>query len=97
MSVAEKLSPPSFESLSWAKICEQHPNEWVCLLDVDHALDNSIRLARVVGHDRSMRQALAQIGNPQPDTVVVHTSGRPLRSPRIEPTDEIRDIVRPRR
>ena len=78
-------------------LCEQHPNEWVCLLDVETASDGSIRSARVSGHNRSMRQLLAQIGTLQPDTVLVHTSGRPLTSPRIEMTDEIRDIIRPQR
>jgi len=96
MSVAEKLST-SAESLCWTEIRERHPDEWVCLLDVEYAPDGSVRLARVAGHDRSMRQALAQCGVTQPGTIVVHTAGRPLRFPRIEMTDKIRDIVRPRR
>jgi hypothetical protein len=96
MGLAEKLTT-SIESLSWMEIRERHPDEWVCLLDVELAFDGSIRLAKVAGHDRSMRQALAQIGVTQAGTVVVHTAGRPLRLPRIEMTDEIRDIVRPRR
>ena len=96
MSVAEKLST-SAESLSWTEIRERHPDEWVCLLDVEYAPDGSIHLARVAGHDRSMRQALAQIGGTEPGTVVAHTAGRPLRFPRIEMTDEIRNIVRPQR
>ena len=96
MSVAEKLST-SAESLCWTEIVERHPDEWVCLLAVEYAPDRSIRLARVVGHSRSMRQALAQIECTQPGTVVVNTAGRPLHFPRIEMTDEIRDIVRPRR
>jgi len=96
MSVAEKLST-SAESLSWTEIRERHPHEWVCLLDVEYAPDGSIRLATVAGHDRSMREALARIGVAQPGTVVVHTAGRPLRFPRIEMTNEIRDIVRRRR
>jgi len=97
MRAAEKVTPTSLGSLSWAKICEQHTNEWVCLLDVENAPDGSIRSARVIGHDRSMRQALAELGVTPPGAVVVHTGGRPLRFPRIELTDEIRDIVRPQR
>lgn len=97
MSTAESLAPTSPQPLRWAKICELHPNEWVCLLDVESAPDGSIRAARVVGHDRSMRHALAQIGPPQQGAMVVHTWRRPLQSPRIEMTDEIRDIIRPRR
>jgi hypothetical protein len=97
MSVAQKISPTSGESLSWATICERHPDEWVCLLDIAKALDGSIRSGRVVGHDRSMRQVLAQIGELQPNTILAHTRGRPRCTPHIEMTDEIRDIVRPRR
>ncbi|MDB4954678.1 MAG: hypothetical protein JWO36_2247 [Myxococcales bacterium] len=97
MSTALKLTPTETAPLSWARICELHPNEWVCLRDVETAPDGSIRSARVIGHDESMRQALVQIDLRQPSAVVVHTYGRPLHSPRIEMTDEIRDIVRPRR
>lgn len=82
--------------MSWVEICEQHPDEWVCLIDVDNEPDGPIRSARVLGHERSMRVLLAEVGT-QADMVVVHTSGRPLWSPQIELTDEIRDIVRPRR
>lgn len=97
MSVAERSSPASVESSSWAEICQQHPNEWVCLLDVENGPHGSILSARVISHDRSMKQALAQIGVTQPGTVVIHTGGRPLRFSRIEMTDEIRDIVRHQR
>jgi hypothetical protein len=97
MSAAEKILPASDELLSWAAICERHPDEWVCLVDLEHAPDGSVRSARVVGHNRSMRQALAQLGALEPGTTVMHTAGRPLRLPRIEMTDEIRDVVRARR
>lgn len=97
MSVAERISPTSVESSSWEEICQQHPNEWVCLLDIEEGPHDTIRSARLISHDRSMKQALAQMGVAQPGTVVMHTGGRPLRFPRIEMTDEIRDIVRHRR
>ena len=97
MSVAEKLVPTSGELLSWGKICLQHPGEWVCLLDVESANDGSIRSARVIAHHCSMKQVLTRIGTVQPAMIVVHTSGRPLQSPRLEMTDEIRDRIRPRR
>ena len=97
MSVAEKVSPTDADSLSWEEICERHHDEWVCLIDVQQAPDGAIRSGRVIGHDRSMRQMLAQTDVPEPGSVVVHTAGRALRFPRIEMTDEIRDIVRPQR
>ena len=40
---------------------------------------------------------VAHIGELQPNTIVAHTRGRSRCTPRIEMTDEIRDIVRPRR
>ena len=71
MGAAEQLRTSALGRMSWAEICEQHPNEWVCLF--------------------------AGLGTLQPGTIGVHTWARPVRSPRIEMTDEIRDIVRPRR
>jgi hypothetical protein len=97
MSTAQKLTPMETAPLSWARVCELHPNEWVCLFDVDTAPDGAIRSARLLTHDQSMKRALARLGVCQPGTVVRHTGGRPLRFARIEMTDEIRDIVRSRR
>lgn len=97
MGAAETLRLEDVASLGWATICEQYPCEWVVLCDVEHAADGTIRSARVAGHDRSMRQLLAQAETQQLVSVVVHTAGRPLHTPRVEMTDEIRDIVRARR
>lgn len=96
MDVAEQLAHHAEQLLSWVQICERYPNEWVFLLDIEKAADGAIRAGYVIGHDRSMKQLLSQLPS-QPNTVIVHTSGRPLRFPRIEMTDEIRDIIRPRR
>jgi len=73
MSVAERIAATSVVSSTWAEICQQHPNEWVCLLDVEKGPHGAILLARVISHDRSMKQALTQIGVTQPGTVVMHT------------------------
>ena len=97
MSVAERVSCRDARSLSWDEIGEQYPDEWVCLLDVENAPDDAIRSGRVIGHDRSMKQLLAEVDVPQPGSVIVQTAGRALRFPRIEMTDEIRNVVRPRR
>jgi hypothetical protein len=94
MEAAKPLTPT--DALSWGEICACYPNEWVCLIDIDE-IAGSIRCARVIGHDRSIRLALDQIGTSNPDTTVVHTWGRPLRTPRIEVVDESRDFVRSRR
>jgi hypothetical protein len=75
----------------------QYPDQYVCLVDVENGPDGAIRSRRVVGHDRSMRQLLEQIDVPRPASVLVQTSGRALRFPRVEMTDEIRNIVRPQR
>src|SRR5688572_4367394 len=97
MGAAEKHRLADVARLSWVTICEQCPCEWVALFDVEHAPDGSIRSGRVAGHDRSMRHVLAQIESLQLDCIVAHTAGRPLHTPRVEMTDEIRDIVRARR
>lgn len=96
MNPAQRLASASAEPMSWAEICEQYSSEWVCLTNVESDRDGAICSARVFTHDRSMRKVLAEIGA-QPELIVVHTGGRPLASPRIEWTDEIRNIVRPRR
>lgn len=93
MDAAEQRTPSTSKRLSWVEICEQHPNEWVCLLDIDHGPDRSIRSARVIGHDPAIAQTLDQIGSSNPDATVVHTWGRPMRTPRIEIVDESRDAV----
>lgn len=98
MSFAQSISPPRVGSLSWARICEDHPNEWVCLRDVENDASGAIHSARVVSHDRSIERALDFLAEPaDADTTVVHTSGRPLWTPRTEILDESRDDIRSRR
>jgi hypothetical protein len=98
MSAAEKIAPIMVESLDWAEMCKRHPDEWVCLVEVQHAPNGSIRSARLIGHHRSIKEALKQSSwSADPLVACAHTGGRKLRFPRIEMTDEIRDIVRPRR
>lgn len=94
MSLAQSISPASVGSLSWARICEQHPNEWVCLRDVENDARGLIFAARVVSHDRSIERALDLAEPTDSDTTVVHTSGRPLWTPRTEILDESRDDLR---
>jgi hypothetical protein len=95
----EMIAPAITKPLGWAEICDRHPNEWVCLVEVEHQFDGPIRSARVVGHHQSLKAVLQQVSSWSPDRVVAyaHTGGRKRRFPRIEMTDEIRDIVRARR
>jgi len=97
MSAAEQLKPHARERLSWIEICGRHPNEWVCLVDLQCDADGSIVSAVTITNGKSIRQALQAIGATHPESTVVHTGGRPLRLPRIEMTDEIRNVVRTRR
>ena len=97
MDVAKRLTSPMSERMSWVEICQSYSNEWVCLLDIEHEADGSIRSARLVGHDPSIRQALAQVGAPHTDAALMHTRGRPLQTPTIEMTDEIQTLLRSRR
>ena len=94
MSLAQSISPPRTGSLSWAQICEDHPNEWVCLRDVENDPSGAIHSARVVSHDPSIERALDLAEPTDADTTVVHTSGRPLWTPRTEILDESRDDLR---
>ncbi len=99
MNIAGMIAPPITMPVGWAEICDRYPNEWVCLVEVEHQTDGPIRSARVVGHHQSLRAALQQVDSWSPARVVAyaHTGGCRLRRPRIEMTDEIRDIVRARR
>jgi hypothetical protein len=96
MNAAEMIAPTIAHPLGWAEICDRHPNEWVCLVEIEHRSDGPITSARVVGHHPSLRVALQQVDSWEADRVVAyaHTGGRKLRFPRTEMTDAIRDIVR---
>lgn len=99
MNVAEAVAPMVASSPGWAEICHRHPDEWVCLVEIEYQTDGQIRSATVVGHHRSLRSAMQQVESWSSHRVVAyaHTGGRKPRFPRIEMTDEIRDIVRARR
>lgn len=93
MTVAAKLDPKCTSTQSWAQICESYWDEWVCLVDVVDAADGSIHEGRVIGHDASINSLLDATGL-VPGAVVTQTAGRRLNRPRIEMTDELRDLVR---
>jgi hypothetical protein len=96
VSVAEKVAP-STTTLSWDEIRALYHDQWVALLDMAYQPDGSIHSARVVGCSRSVHDLLDQLGLSTPDATVMHTRGRPLRTPRVEIVNESRDLVRARR
>jgi hypothetical protein len=59
----EPVGPPFItEPLTWEQICDQYPNEWVCLVEIDEINDTDFdfRTARVVGHGKTRRAPLEQ-------------------------------------
>ncbi len=105
MSAAERLAPPITEPLSWAEICELHPDAWVCLVEMEReaASGAAIRSARIIGHGKTQRESLAQVERWwETYPVIGHFFTGKIRPvsphfPRIVMTDEIRELVRSRR
>lgn len=59
--------------MSWPEICQQYPNEWVMLIDVEHELNGSFRCGRLFGHDPSAGQLLGDPHELPPRATIVHT------------------------
>lgn len=108
MGAAEQLKPSISEPLTWAEICEAYPDQWVCLVEIDHIHPRGFdfRTARVVGHGKTRREPLEQAAafevtyDVMYDVIGHYFTGRiALRAPR--PTlvldDETRDAFRYRR
>lgn len=62
MNVLPTITQEVSEPLTWAEICERHPSEWVCLVEIDRADPNSFsfRTARIVGHGKTRGEPLRQ-------------------------------------
>lgn len=62
MRAAELLAPTISEPLTWDEICARHPDEWVCLAEIDftHPNDLEFRTARVIGHGKTQNESLDQ-------------------------------------
>ena len=59
----EPVGPPFIsEPLTWAEIRERYPDQWVCLVKVDHINDRDFefRTARVVGRGKTRRAPMQQ-------------------------------------
>lgn len=100
--VAAEISEP----LTWAEICARYPDEWVCLVEVDHIHPNDFefRTARVISHGKTpgapVEQAL--LWRDHYDLIDFFYTGRStgrLRSPRprLILNEETRDLLRYRR
>ena len=89
------------EPLTWPEICARHPDEWVCLVEIDFTHPNGLafRTARVVGHGKTRRAPLeqAQAWRTQYEDIGHYYTGRvterPLR-PVVLIDDETRDAFR---
>jgi hypothetical protein len=99
MSAAEKFEAIS-DRLTWEQICECHPDEWVCLVEIEYAqLDDAIERARVVGHGKTKREPVeqAKVWWGQYATIGHFYTGK-LRAPdprfRVIVEDETRDALR---
>jgi hypothetical protein len=101
MSAAEVLAPEISQPLTWAEICARHPDEWVCLVEIDFTHPNGLefRTARVIGHGKTRRAPFDQAGawHAQYEEIghfyTGHITERPLR-PVVIIDDETRDAFR---
>ncbi|HWO19338.1 MAG TPA: hypothetical protein VNO30_11200 [Kofleriaceae bacterium] len=92
------------ELLTWAEICARHPDEWVCLVEMDfiHSNGPEVRTARVIGHGKT-RGAPVEQARPWRDhyDVIGHfyTGRITVRQPRpvVILDEETRDLLRYRR
>jgi hypothetical protein len=105
VNAAEPLARSLSEPLTWAEICEQYPDEWVCVVEIEREGPNdvAIRSARIVGHGKTKKESLDQVNvwwatYPVIGHFFTGTIKPPLpRFPRVVMTDEIRELVRNRR
>jgi hypothetical protein len=101
--IAEELESAISGTLSWGQICERHPDEWVCLVEIEHAGPNDVEIvsARVVGHGKTKREPVeqAKVWWTRYSTIGHFYTGT-LRAPspiiRVIVEDEIRDDLRRR-
>jgi hypothetical protein len=104
MSAAEVIAAEISEPLTWTEICARHPDEWVCLVEIDrvHPYGFAFRTARVIGHGKTRREPLDQALPWRARYEVIghyftgHVAVRPPR-PSFILDDETRDAIRYRR
>jgi hypothetical protein len=101
MDAAKQLLFENTEPLAWEEICIRYPDQYVCLIDIDHPEPRSpeITSARVVGNGPTSRaafQAVRDLGAPYPLHAVRFTgvSTLPLIRPSLVIDDETLDLLR---
>lgn len=62
MSAAEQIARTITEPLTWAQICSQYPDQWVCVVEIewDEPRKYNFRSARVVGSGKTRREPFVQ-------------------------------------
>lgn len=98
MATAEKPERTISPTLTWAEICERHPDEWVCVVEIEYLRPNDATIvsARVVGHGSTKRAPIepAKLWWDQYSTIGHYYTGT-LRAPppiiRVIVEDETRD------
>ena len=62
MSAVRPVESVGSEPLTWAQICEEYPDQWVCLVEIgwENDTDFAFSTARVVGHGKTRREPLDQ-------------------------------------
>jgi hypothetical protein len=52
------IEPTISQPMTWTQICEQHPDAWVALVEIDwvNETDFDFRSARVIGHGSRREQ-----------------------------------------
>jgi len=71
MSALDMEATPSM--MSWPDICQQYPNEWVLLIDVEHEPNGNFRSGRLFAHDPSAGQLLGDPHELPARATLVHT------------------------
>ena len=101
MVTAQTLEAEISDTLTWAQICERHPDEWVCLVEIEHTRPNDAKIvsARVVGHGKTKRDPVEQAKSWWTRySTIGHFYTGTLRAPRsilrVIVEDEARDLLR---
>jgi hypothetical protein len=100
MQSTKMLTPPVSEPLTWAEICERYPDQRLCLVEVDlvHPNGPAIRSARVLGHGKTLDEAIDQAWPWREHYEMITLDGTgPVRirypRPRLILDDETRDAI----